>query len=170
MSNKVTVLLLGDFDPPTDDVRNACSLLLKRPEVNGLWICPVSTSKHVIDLSNIFCQQYYLETGSKVTCCTVAVNMCLNEEQLASWVRSKYPSEDFRVASLSPASKDRYPIYRISFGIDGISDIMDIPIRITKAPCVSQLIKDRIRGGRDESKKMFRVVWEHIQRNKLYRS
>jgi len=173
MSNQVIVLLLGGFDPPTNDVRHACTSLLNRPEVKSVWLCPIdpiSPAKHVVDLCNVFCQQYYLETNNKITCCTAAIDKNMSKDQLVEWARINYPNEDFRLADFSPFFTDRKPVYRIFFAGEGISSGRDVAVKITQAFSVSKNITSRIKSGRDESRNMFRVVWEYIQKHKLYRS
>jgi len=172
MSNKVTVLLLDGVDPPTDDLRQACNLLFKRPEVKTIWLCPIGpfdSPKHIIDMCNIFCQQYRLAESKEMTCCTVAIDKKMGEDQLVEWARINYPAEDFRVASFNPYSKDRKLVYRICFGSCSLSLSENVPINITKSVPNYMVIKERIKSGKDESKKMFHVVWEYIQKHKLYR-
>ena len=165
------VLLLGEFNPPTNDVREACNLLFKRPEVKKIWMVPLSDGKHARDFATIFCQQYFLETGKQISSCTVGIdntNLHIGDRSTVEWLRSKYPETEFRIATFG-STEDRLPVYRISFGnITSISG-NDIPIRVTNSVCLSNNIRENIMTGKDESRKMYRVLWEHIQKHKIYR-
>lgn len=176
MSKKNIVLFLGDFDPPTDDVRHACTNLYNHPETESVWLCPITTQEHVADLCNIFCHQFSLETSKKITLCRVAIDKKLDGEELLSWIRQHYPSQEFKVATFDWDSeiKDKNPVFRVCFSAGEVlmssRTCLVAPIIIRNAPCVSPMIKERIKSGKDESRKMYRTVWEHIQRKKLYRS
>lgn len=175
---KQNVLFLDEFNPPTNDVKYACDVLLDHPNVSSVWICPIGEDKNVVDLCNVFCQQFYLENGRQLTCCTMAVDRKMSPDELVSWVRCRYPSEQFVTASFSNYCvpiKDKNPRFRFVFVAEDndflFSDHggVSIPLSIRKAPSVAPLIKERIKAGKDESQKMYRVVWEQIQRRKLYR-
>lgn len=166
------VLLLADMDPPSNDLRRAADAILARPDVDGLWLCPIPGKDpvRIRTLATIFGTEYACSVGRPVTTCTIALDKDLSIQDFISWVRPKYPDFKFSVAVMPNISvSDREPIMQVRFSAQPHPPTGFIPISLDKFVSVQENIKQRIASGADESSNMFIGVWNYIQKNKVYR-
>lgn len=162
-------IYVGDFDPPTIDARRVVDAMLARPDVSGVWLCPLSGSqKHVWNMGTMFCAEYAAQTGKLLTFCGVARDKGLSPVEMAAWARKKYPDIRFKLAGSLLCAEDTEPCYYVRFFGQPDAPAGTVPVSLDKFHSVNG-IRERIVAGHDESKNVSACVWEYIQKHKLYR-
>jgi hypothetical protein len=170
-------LLIGNWDPPTNDLRHACEALGKVPGISRVWICPIidETSKEdrtrVADLCNIFCTEFTAEHGKVVTCCTAGLDGGFKTaKELVKWVEIKMPTLKVCHAGFNIEHSNGIPTYSVRFSNQPYpKNKPDITlISLDKNVFIGD-VREKILKGSDESRNMYYGVWTYIQAKRLYR-
>jgi len=167
------ILLVGSLDPPTMDHFRALEALSVYDGADSVWLCPLSNQEntmHVRAMCSIVCSDI-AGTGKQVTLCTAALDKKMGSgQELAAWVRKRYPDYKFRVATVSPEKcADECKTFEVVLGQATPSSDADQVVLDKFLPAPKDLLT-RIKNGSDESRNFQAPVWAYIQKHKLYRS
>lgn len=161
-------ILVCDMNPPTHDVRHAADALLSRPDVSGLWLCPLygkaADVVHQRNMGMTFCAEYAAATGKLASMCSVALDKKMSQaDDVAKWAVGKRPDMRFVLAGFLSQ------LYFVRFFGQADAPIGSTPVSIEKFNAVSDGIRERILSGHDEARNMFAGVWGYVQKHRLYR-
>ena len=171
-------LFSGSYDPAHLDYARAMDILVKRPGISAIWVCPLhpripesDAEKRVRDMATIFCADRAGAGNPCPTCCTVALDKKMaSEAWLLEWARTSYPFLRFVLATMNPNPDCDQPII-IKFAMQDPSTRPGTSVLfVNQFFPVGHGMKDRIRSGSDESRNFTPGVWSYIQENKMYRS
>lgn len=170
-------MFIGDWNPPTHDLRHACLALSLVPEIKRIWLCPVSmeTSKeartHIANVNSIFCTEFAAEHSKVITCCTVGLSKGFRTaSEFRLWAVTKFPFLQFSVAEINPQHENNFSTYSIRFASQPYPKNSPHvkPISLDKNIFIGD-VKGKIQKGSDESRNMYYGVWTYVQETRLYR-
>lgn len=163
------LLFMDKFDPPTLDHARAIDALFTYGK--WVWLCPIDTNKNACDMANIITVDMRAN-NKNVDFCSAAVDKKINVEDFLSWIRKKYPDQNFIVASLNGQYFEvkRQWISVVVGEKSGQVKPGGIVLSVEKFLPSPTDIQKRIISGSDESRHFIRPVWDYLQRHRLYRS
>ena len=166
-------LFVGNFNPPTIEHFRAIEAVLTRPEINRIWIAPLSGENdlHVRAMVSILAADF-CSRGKIVSNCTVGLDKKMSDhKQIADWVRTKFQYLKFQLMTVAPeTAPDIESFLQISFGQHGGTNATgSTAVILDKYPPVSSDLKLKIQAGMDESRNFIAPIWSYLVKNKLYR-
>jgi hypothetical protein len=184
------VLLVGNFDPPTNDHLRAVQALSAEPSIKHVWLAPLSglgedtdigrekvddpaRDKRVRDMVTIFCADLVAATGIRATACMVGLDKKIQRRtELVEKCRAMFPYLKFKVATLPSALGNEDFMVALGRGPAFFSPLLGgfrgKTIRVEGFLPVGDVV-GRIKAGKDESRSIMSSVWDYIQRRRLYR-
>lgn len=184
MATKHTVLFVGRFDPPHINHVRAASALMRRSDVESVWVFPLagpyeSSAEHVRNMCTIWCADMSLG-GEKPTCCTAGLDKGLQTASEAwAWMRMRFPTLNFKLAmfenefDFAEDCHDGHALwssYTVKVGAGRVTANLGPGFVVLNFPPVPRDLEERIIGGSNESRNFIAPVWDYLQKHRLYRN
>jgi hypothetical protein len=167
------ILFIGDFNPPTMDHFRVIEALLKRPDIKGIWLCPlyVSENEHVKAMVNMLALDFSIQ-GKQVVSCSVALNLGIKDAKgVLEKIRTLYPFFNFQLATIAPLSVlDYRHTFFVKIGSAHVTEPQGtIGINLQQVLPVPDDVLVRLKNSEDVSRHFPKSIWMYLQKHKLYR-